>query len=167
MVIRFLIVATGILIAAYTSASADSLLQRPVLRTYLPVRIALVDFTAGDVSDAESAHAISQIIAFDLKESGQFAPINPTAFVEKNVSVGETPQFADWRAINAQQLVVGRITRRSDGRTKIEFRLWDVPTGTQLLGQQYISTLDDLKRLGHLISGDIYQRLTGEKVTFE
>ena len=40
--------------------------------------------------------------------------------------------FADWRAINAQALVTGRITRQGDGRLKAEFRLWDVSRGQQL-----------------------------------
>ena len=49
------------------------------------------------------------------------------------------PRFADWRAINAQALVTGRITRQSDGRLKAEFRLWDVFAGQQLDGQQYFT----------------------------
>jgi TolB protein len=159
------LVAVNFVIAANISASAESLLQRPVLRTYQPVRIALPDFVAAGLSEAELAHAISRIVASDLKQSGAF-PINPAVFVEKNAGIDEVPQFADWRTINAQELVVGRITRQPDARIKVEFRLWDAFSGEQLTGQQYTGTRDDFNRIGHMISEDIYERVTGKKRAF-
>ena len=52
------------------------------------------------------------------------------------VNTGErsAPRFGDWRVINAQALLVGRVTQLNDGRLKTEFRLWDVVAGTQLSG---------------------------------
>jgi TolB protein len=52
--------------------------------------------------------------------------------IEKIASVDAVPRFPDWRTINAQALVTGRITRQPDGRLKAEFRLWDVLAGQQL-----------------------------------
>jgi len=34
-------------------------------------------------------------------------------------------------------------------------------------GQQYTGAHDDLDRIGHMISADIYQRITGKRRTFD
>ena len=51
------------------------------------------------------------------------------AYIERIANIDALPRFADWRAINAQALVTGRLTRQTDGRLKAEFRLWDVFSG--------------------------------------
>jgi TolB protein len=132
-----------------------------------PMPIAIADFLGGTPGDNETAQGVSQIISGNLKRSGLFAPIDPAAFLEKITSVDAVPRFPDWRTINAQALVTGRITRQNDGRLKAEFRLWDVLAGQQLAGQQYFTTPDNWRRIAHIISDAIYERLTGEKGYFD
>jgi len=132
-----------------------------------PMPIALPDFVGGTAGDAEAARSITQVIGSDLKRSGLFAPIDPAAYIEKIVNSDAVPRFEDWRAINAQALVTGRLTRQPDGRLKAEFRLWDVFAGQQLAGQQYFTTPDIWRRVAHIISDSVYERLTGEKGYFD
>jgi TolB protein len=132
-----------------------------------PMPIAIPDFLGGAAGDNETAQGVSQIISANLKRSGLFAPIDPAAFLEKISSVDAVPHFADWRTINAQALATGRVTRQADGRLKAEFRLWDVLAGQQLAGQQYYTTPDNWRRIAHIISDAIYERLTGEKGYFD
>ena len=94
-----------------------------------PMPIALPDFVSGAPAEAQVAHNVTAIISNNLQRSGLFAPINPAAFTEKIVNSDAVPRFPDWRVINAQALVTGRITRQGDGRLKAEFRLWDVFAG--------------------------------------
>ena len=132
-----------------------------------PMPIALPEFVAGSPTEAEVARNVTAIISGNLQRSGLFAPINPTAFTEKITNSDTVPRFADWRVINAQALVTGRITKQPDGRLKAEFRLWDVFAGQQLDGKQYFTTTDNSRRIAHIISDAIYQTLTGEKGYFD
>jgi TolB protein len=129
--------------------------------------VALPDFIGVSPTDVETARNVSMIITANLRRSGLFAPIDPAAFIEKITNVDTVPRFPDWRTINAQGLVTGRITRQPDGRLKAEFRLWDVFAGQQLTGQQYFTTPDNGRRIAHIISDAIYERLTGEKGYFD
>ena len=132
-----------------------------------PMPIALPDFVGGTPNDGDIARGVTQVIAGNLKRSGLFAPIDPAAYLEKVSNIDAVPRFADWRAINAQALVTGRITRQNDGRLKSEFRLWDVASNEQLTGAQYFTSPDIWRRVAHIISDAIYQRLTGEAGYFD
>jgi TolB protein len=132
-----------------------------------PMPIAIPDFIPGSPGDAETARTVTQVITNNLGRSGLFAPIDPAAYIERIANFDAVPRFPDWRAINAQALVVGRVARQGDGRVKAEFRLWDVLGGQMQDGKQYQATPDNIRRIGHIISDQIYERLTGEKGYFD
>ena len=134
---------------------------------FTPLPIAIPNFVAGTPGDAEVGVGVSQVITNNLKRSGLFAPIDPAAFIGTHCQYRHAPQFANWKIINAQALVTGRMTRQGDGRPKAEFRLWDVNTGQQLTGQQYFTSPEYWRRIAHIISDQIYERLTGEKGYFD
>ncbi len=155
-------------VAAFGVAPARAVLRFDLNQGNVqPMPIALPDFLAGSPSDGQSARGISQIMTANLRRSGLFAPIDPASFIERISDTDVAPRYPDWRAINAQALVTGRATRQPDGRMRVEFRLWDVFGATQLAGQQYFSTPDNFRRIAHIISDQIYERLTGEKGYFD
>ena len=130
--------------------------------------IALPDFVgAPGTQDGELGRNITGVITNNLRRSGLFAPIDQQAYIEKIGNIDAMPRFQDWKTINAQALVTGRIQRQSDGRLKTQFRLWDVFAGQQLFGQQYDTVPDNWRRIAHIISDAIYERLTGEKGYFD
>jgi TolB protein len=138
---------------------------------FQPLPIAIPKFIGGADSGPaggdDTANGVTQIINSNLQRSGLFAPIDPAAFLETISSVDAVPNFPNWRTINAQALVTGRVAQQSDGRLKAEFRLWDVLAGQQLAGQQYFTTPDNWRRIAHIISDAIYERLTGDKGYFD
>ncbi|MDW6021896.1 Tol-Pal system beta propeller repeat protein TolB [Mesorhizobium sp. BAC0120] len=128
-----------------------------------PLPIAITDFVSQGGIGAE----ISSIVAADLKRSGLFAPIDKGAFIEKISNPDAQPRFDDWKVINAQALVTGRVTQEADGRLRAEFRLWDTFAGQQLEGQQYFANKANSRRVAHIIADAIYKRLTGESGYFD
>jgi TolB protein len=128
-----------------------------------PLPIAVTDFVSQDDLGAR----IAEVVAADLQRSGLFAPINRTAFIQNITDPDSTPRFEDWRVINAQAMVSGRVTRDPDGRLRAEFRLWDTFAAQQLTGQQFFTQPDNWRRVAHIIADAIYERLTGERGYFD
>jgi TolB protein len=134
---------------------------------FQPMPIAIPKFIGAGADDGDTASAVTQIITANLQRSGLFAPIGPAAYIERIASIDAVPRFPDWRNINAQALVTGRVGRQNDGRLQAEFRLWDVLSGQQLDGKQYLTTPDNWRRIAHIISDAIYERLTGQGGYFD
>lgn len=132
-----------------------------------PMPIAIPSFV-GATSEAEiTGRNLSGVIMGNLERSGLFRPLDQRAFIEKIADANVAPRFGDWRIINAQSLVTGQVTAQPDGRLKVEFRLWDVFAEQQLTGLQYFTQPENWRRVAHLISDAIYERLTGEKGYFD
>jgi TolB protein len=132
--------------------------------TLKPIPIAIPEFLG---EDARFASEVSNVVAADLERSGLFQPLDRGSFIDQVRDLNAPPRFPDWRALNAQALVVGRATRGPDGRLVAEFRLWDVYSGRQLASQRFAVGPDDWRRLGHLVADLVYERLTGEKGYFD
>ncbi|MCB1420257.1 MAG: Tol-Pal system protein TolB [Notoacmeibacter sp.] len=161
--------------AFVAAASLASLVAAPVLPARAlveidvnrgvvePLPIAITDFLSGSGIGAQ----ISEVVAADLKRSGLFKPVDKGAFVEKISNPDVAPRFEDWKVINAQALVTGRVTKEADGRLRAEFRLWDTFGGQQMLGEQFFTTEANWRRVAHIIADAIYEKLTGEKGYFD
>lgn len=131
-----------------------------------PMPIALPVFNSDSGETKQIARQISGLIENNLDRSGLFNPINPQAFITQDVSNTDLPKFSDWRAIDAEALVTGSINESGE-KIKISFRLWDVFSGKQIAGKEFVSTKTNWRRIGHVISDEIYQRLSGEKRYFD
>lgn len=135
--------------------------------SFKPLPIAIPPFVPGGAGDADVGNGISQVITNNLKRSGLFAPVDPAAFPERISNFEAPPQFASWKPFDLRGIVTGRATRQPDGRLKAEFRLWEPNTGQQLAGQQYVTAPEYWRRIAHIISDQIYTKLTGEKGYFD
>jgi TolB protein len=164
---RRFMVGSGAAFAVLGSRSAFAQRVRVDPNEFQPIPIAISNFVPGGPSDGDVGAGVSQVISNNLKRSGFFAPIDPAAFVERITDSDKQPQFQNWKTLNAQALVVGRTTRQNDGRLKAEFRLWDVTSGQQLAGQSYVTAPEFWRRIAHIISDQIYERMTGEKGYFD
>ncbi|WP_438751928.1 Tol-Pal system beta propeller repeat protein TolB [Pararhizobium sp. O133] len=153
-------------LAAVVTLSTSPVLARVELNinkgNVEPMPIAISDFLQGELGQK-----ISDVVAADLKRSGLFAPIDKNAFIEKISNPDAAPRFEDWKVINAQALVTGRVTQEGDGRLKAEFRLWDTFGGSQMTGQQFFTQPENWRRVAHIIADAIYKEITGEDGYFD
>jgi TolB protein len=132
-----------------------------------PIPIALPDFPGTTPAENELGHNIMSVVSGDLERSGLFRPIDPKSFVQDAQSLRVTPRFADWKLINAQDLVTGALATQADGSVHIEFRLWDVLAGTQTTGFAFTIDRGHWRRIAHIIADEIYKRVIGEDGYFD
>ncbi|WP_127076598.1 Tol-Pal system beta propeller repeat protein TolB [Rhodomicrobium lacus] len=151
--------AAATLAPSFASAQVEVEIRRGQVRA---IPIAVADFT-GDPIAAETA----QVVTADLQRSGLFRPVPNSAFIERGANVDTPPRFQDWKVLNIQALVVGRVTDTGDGRLRGEYRLWDVVTGRHIAGEQFFIPRNTSRRLAHIIADAVYERLTGERGYFD
>jgi len=135
--------------------------------TIKPMPIAIPAFVGAAGSVDELSQNVAQVVTADLKRSGLFAPVDPSAFLEPVAPPSATPNFANWRPLNAQALVSGSVATTGDGRIVAEYRLWDIVSGKYLVGKQFFASPENWRRLAHIIADSVYERLTGEKGYFD
>ena len=109
---------------------------------------------------------ISKIVENNLKQSGLFNPLNKDAFLQKPEIANLKPRFEDWALIKAQALVTGKVTLVDD-KLRVEFRLWDVLAGKEMMALAFTTVPTNWRRVGHIITDKVYERLTGEKGYFD
>jgi len=109
---------------------------------------------------------IAKVIEVNFKRSGLFNPLKKESFVQNPDIAHIKPRFEDWRLIKAQALVTGKVTVSED-KLRAEFRLWDVIAAKEMVALAFSTTPDNWRRVAHIISDKIYQRLTGEQGYFD
>ncbi len=113
------------------------------------------------------ATQIQQVISSDLASSALFRPLDPASFPKAVPNVNVQPDFDAWKALSAQGLLDGQVTEDADGHLRVDFRLWDVYAGQQLLGLQFTSTPENWRRMAHKVADAVYEKLTGQSGYFD
>ena len=109
---------------------------------------------------------ISSIIENNLKRSGLFNPLDKKAFLQKPDIAHLKPRFEDWALIKAQALITGKVSLENE-KLRVEFRLWDVLAGREMIALAFTTVPNNWRRVGHIITDKVYERLTGEKGYFD
>ncbi len=126
--------------------------------------IAVTNFYAPN----DIGNQMASVIRTNLEFSGLFKPLDENAFIQPPISLAsDGPRFTEWKPLGAQALVTGKMELQPNGQYKVEYRLFDVSTGTQIDGMAYTTNADNWRRIAHIISDAIFERLTGEKGFFD
>ena len=109
---------------------------------------------------------ISSIVENNLRTSGLFNPLSKDAFLQAPDIANLKPRFEDWNLIKAQALITGKVNY-IDEKLRVEFRLWDVLAGKEMMALAFTTVPTNWRRVGHIITDKVYERLTGEKGYFD
>lgn len=132
-----------------------------------PISLAAPGFFAPPGEAANLAAQVREVVLNDLAGSGLFRVIGQEAYIERLSSFDTEPRYADWQAINADALVTGSANMESDGRLRVQFRLFDNFASGQIEGLQFFASPGEYRRIGHKIADAIYTKLTGEGPYFD
>ena len=131
-----------------------------------PLHVDMQSDNYQDVKTKELGDLISSVVEKNFRSTGLFNPLNKDAFVQKPDIAHLKPRFEDWSLITAQALVTGKLLIK-DEKLKIEFRLWDVAANKEMIALAFTTTPSNWRRVAHIISDKIYERLTGETGYFD
>jgi Periplasmic component of the Tol biopolymer transport system len=165
-----------ILIFLLSNTHSNALIEIDITRGNLdPLPIAVSPLFTDEKSKKNSVDEIeikdigfeiSSVIENNLKISGLFNPLNNEAFLQKPDIAHLKPRFEDWALIKAQALITGKVIIEKS-KLKVEFRLWDILAGREMLALAFTTVPSNWRRVGHIISDKVYERLTGELGYFD
>jgi len=130
--------------------------------TALPIAVVPFGWQGSGAAPPLDAAAI---VAADLKRSGRFAPLDRKDMLQQPTTGAEV-KFDDWRRQGSEVLVIGRVLQPSPGQYEIQFQVFDVLRGEQLLGYRQPATAADYRRSAHRVADLIYEKLTGVRGVF-
>ncbi|MFA6038250.1 MAG: Tol-Pal system beta propeller repeat protein TolB [Legionellales bacterium] len=109
---------------------------------------------------------VSDIIQNDLRRSGEFKIFSEKDMAQKPSDSNEV-EFAYWRNLSQEALVIGEVLPMAGNRYQVKFSLYDLFTqaGTAnpspILVREFVIDAKQLRHLAHHISDLIYEKLTG------
>jgi TolB protein len=128
-----------------------------------PTPIAIVPF--GWQGPAPVPFDLAGLVTQDLANSGRFDPIATSDMVSRPTRPLDV-NFQDWRLVDVDELLIGRLSEPSSGNYTIEFNLFNVLRGEQELGFRLTASADNLRAAGHRIADMVFEELTGIKGVF-
>lgn len=108
---------------------------------------------------------VAGVVAADLARSGRFAPLDRKDLLQRPTT-GADVDFGDWRIQATDFLIIGRVVQSVPDQYEIQFQVFDVLRGEQLLSYRQPATAADFRRSCHRVADVIYEKLTGVRGVF-
>ncbi len=127
-----------------------------------PSAIAVVPFAWKDAGTAPED--LAAVVDSDLARSGQFAPIARSDMLGMPSTEKEV-FYRDWRAINAEYLLLGRASANG-GQLRVDYELYDVTRQTRVFSGYEMSSENEARMVAHRVADAVYEKLTGVRGAF-
>ena len=126
--------------------------------------IAVVPFEYLGVSAAPETD-ISAVIRADLNRSGSFRALAEQDVIEKPIRQADV-NFATWRLLKQDFLLIGRVLDNSDGGYRVEFELLDVAKQEPMLRMAFSGRSGAMRDVSHQIADEVYEKVLGVRGAF-
>ena len=103
---------------------------------------------------------VSAIVMSDLARSGKFSPVAEKDLIARPQSLAEV-HYKTWRIAGMDHIVIGSVTKQTNGTYQVQFRLIDILKAKQVLGYNFSATDKTLRGVAHQISDYIFSHITG------
>ena len=148
------------LVVFYAPTSRSELIIEITKGVETAIPVAVVPFGG----QARAPVKISSIVQADLKRSGFFKTLSERDMLTRPTDAAKV-RFRNWQALGQEYLVIGQVNQDA-GRYNVQFQLFDIYKGEQILGYRLNVSASELRRTAHHISDLVYQKLTGKKGVF-
>jgi TolB protein len=129
-----------------------------------PIPIAIVPFA--NQTAQPLPETLETVITDDLNRSGKFS-ILPTSKMLSLPSDGKDVYYQDWKTLGQNYLLIGKIQfSTSEQLYHITYELFDVFQKTRLLGEELTTSAKGLRKVAHLISDAVFEKITGVRGVF-
>ena len=165
----FFLFSFGIMLFPIIAKSADRPLQIDIMGGNIQAMpIAVSYFSYDEELENLNLHKnIPNLISNNLINSGLFKLLDRDAYMQSPEQLINRPKFRDWRIIDAQALISGKIIKKDNEKISVSIELWDVYGEKRMFGLSLSSKVKSWRRISHIISDKIYERLTGEEGYFD
>jgi len=116
-------------------------------------------------SSAKPDTNVADVIRADLNRSGQFQSLADKDIVQHPQS-GSDMNYATWRQLHQDYVLVGRVLDSNDGGYRVEFELFDVAKQQRLLGLAMKGRPQAMRDVAHQIADQVYEKILGVRGAF-
>ncbi len=128
----------------------------------VPIAVAPFEYLGTGTSPATD---VSQVVRADLNRSGQFRTLPDRDLVEKPLRQSDV-NYATWRLLKQDFLLVGRVLDGNAGEYRVEFELLDVAKQERLLGLALSGRPSAMRDVSHQIADLVYEKILGVRGAF-
>lgn len=127
----------------------------------LPITVVPMPYEGGNPPSTD----VAAVVRADLDRSGQFRTLPEAQVVERPVR-GSEVNYATWRALKQDYLVIGRVLDAGSGAYRVEYELYDVARAERLLGLAMTARSNAMRDVAHQMADAIYEKITGVRGAF-
>ena len=128
----------------------------------LPIAVVPFDYVGARTAPDTD---VAQVVRADLNRSGQFRTLPDQDMVERPAR-GADVNFATWRLLKQDFVVVGRVLDSPDGSYRVEFELFDVARQERLMGLAMNGRPTAMRDVAHQVADQIYEKILGVRGAF-